>query len=103
MLRSKRFGYLLIVVGVVLVLHRLRFGFTTQLYCSGTDSLLYEVFRILPSRAEITYVSFKEMTLVWDDGCNRRGNSLVLIMSGLATSIAGIAIVRLDRFRDAEP
>lgn len=103
MLRSARSGCFLVVVGVGIALYSLRFtGFTTHLYCPGMDTLAFELLRFLPGRAEITGFSVPTMTLHWQDGCNRRANSLVPVIFGLATSIGGLVVVRSDRFHDAE-
>lgn len=91
---STRRGYAFLAVGLVLCLSVVMFGGSTQRACPGIQSPVYEMVGVHPAGFDLMGIDLASLELSWYDGCNRRSNSLIPLILGIGSLVAGVATVR---------
>ena len=93
MVMSRRAGYALLVLGVVLGIAPFVLGGGTALACD-IDSVIYNTIGIYPAEYAVTGVDLSSLELFWSDGCNSRTSSLVPFFVGVGSLLMGLAITK---------
>ncbi|WP_435075721.1 hypothetical protein [Halorubrum sp. HHNYT27] len=95
MLRSLRFGHVLVVLGVGIALLSVWTGGATDRGCP-IDGVAYDLVGIHLAGASVTEIDLAAGTLEWYDGCNWHTNSLVPVAVGGVVSTAGVLALWLN-------
>lgn len=93
MVSSRRVGYVLLVLGVVLSIVPFVTGGGTAAACD-INSVVYDMIGIYPAEYAVTGVDLSSLELFWSDGCNSRTSSLVPLFLGIGSLLMSLTVTK---------